>query len=52
MNEKDDLVYIKHVMDAIGAVREYTKDMTLLPWLENKYLYRPKELKVNAIKFK
>lgn len=36
MNEKDDFVYIKHMMDAIGAVEEYTRDIRREDFLKDR----------------
>ena len=36
MNETDDLVYIKHVMDAIDAIEEYTKKMRQEDFLKDR----------------
>lgn len=36
MNEKDDFVYIKHVMDAIDSIEDYTKNMGQEDFLKDK----------------
>lgn len=35
MNEKDNLVYIKHILDAIHRIEEYTEKMELDDFMNN-----------------
>jgi len=34
--KKDDLVYLRHILDAIADIREFVGDMTKEAYLKNK----------------
>jgi len=38
MSNKDDSVYLKHILDAIGKIEQYTKDIEKNTFVDNSLI--------------